>query len=663
MKRVSAWWDRHRALLLAAVGCYAGWWLHDLSVMAWHGWLPYLLRTLPMSVALGLGWVALVLALGRSVAVVRLLLGLGVVLSVAPTMVRALGGDWPVPSLVGGTLKVLTALGLAVALTFMTFKGRGTRALSLCLFALGAGCASGGLLYSLRAGRLSLEGREASLLALVPAALVALSTVADHRWLRGLAIAATVVAVGIVGFEDMQRRTVQKGPVRHAAETHRTQQVQSSPNLVLIVLDTVSARHLRSYGYERSTMPLLDSFVQRHAITYMNARSAASWTLPSHATLFTGLMPAEHGAISRSAPLSDHPMSVKRFFQAVRPDAVTLAEQLSAEGYRTGAVVANASILHPSLGLERGFERFDRRAPRPFRVPQGLLVHQSSRFAGLGAKVYFTSDLISKRAVRWLDLKAVQPYFLFVNYLDAHAPLIPPDPFRKAFSERQPAEQLWPKNGDRELLYDREILGLDQGLFQLLSALEERDDFDETTIVITSDHGEAFGSHGLWGHGALLYEELLRVPLFVKPSRGRNGAKVKLEPMAATQVHAMMLSELGLASPNEELASSVSTAPFAEIYNSSFRMDEELVARRGAWLSGAIKTHVGSNDEVEIYDLSQDPHELINLANEEDRARWLTVAKEWWATRPWRPDETDLNPVPDPEAVRNLKALGYLGGH
>ena len=182
-------------------------------------------------------------------------------------------------------------------------------------------------------------------------------------------------------------------------------------SLVIVTLDTTRVDHLSVYGYERETTPQLEAFAER-AVRFERAWSTSTWTLPAHASLFTGLYPASHGAhydARGAAALGSVLVSVPaaKLVRAGRLDerTITLAEILSARGYETGAFVGGP-WLHRSFGLLQGVEKMD---------------DESRTFGGRDA------SLLTDRALEWLeDLEADAPYFLFLNYFDAHAPYNPP---------------------------------------------------------------------------------------------------------------------------------------------------------------------------------------------------------------------------------------------
>ena len=426
-----------------------------------------------------------------------------------------------------------------------------------------------------------------------------------------------------------------------------------SPNLVLIVLDTVRADHLASYGHERDTMPRLERFTAAHATRYSSSRSTSPYTLSSHASLFTGLFPAEHGA-ARLKPTA----------LPLKEGVTTLAERLRERGYHTAAVVSNGTYLTHRLGIDRGFERFDNR--KGSFVRRYLALAQATGAATwAGHLTYRDGRSITDEALEWLTReRRPGPFFLMLNYLDAHEPYLPPSPENGAFGDERPAFPMTPERELRELQYDRNLLYLDRQVGRLLEGLEEQGLFENTVIVVTSDHGEAFGEHGLYEHCWTLYEEVVNVPLFVKPKGGRR-VEVDPTPIDGADVHWLMLSELGIEYERPPTLEGLfgewyrqipvveKYATFAERTNHD--IDQDLIA----WMEGDRKVIVSTNDVVEVYDIAQDPGEQNPLEiTEEERKAALSKAGAWWYENPVSVGEAeDL----DEDELGRLKALGYMG--
>lgn len=295
-----------------------------------------------------------------------------------------------------------------------------------------------------------------------------------------------------------------------------------APNVLLIVWDTVRARSLSLYGYERETTPVLDS-LSREAVVFDAAISAAPWTLPSHASLFTGRYHHEL-SVTRTTPLDD--------------TYVTLAETLRERGYRTGGFVANTGWVGRKQGMARGFQVYRDQPP----ISPGAIL-ASWHISAFAPRVFglrstrITADHVNDSFLSWVDAGADdgRPFFAFLNLFDAHEPYLPPGDVGFEFAEGVPLHT-WPYWTAREYspdelreltdAYDSCIFYLDDRLGRLVEALRERGLLENTLLVLTADHGESLGEHqpDLLGHDNNIYYDVLHVPLvFLQPSRLAEG--------------------------------------------------------------------------------------------------------------------------------------------
>jgi arylsulfatase A-like enzyme len=296
------------------------------------------------------------------------------------------------------------------------------------------------------------------------------------------------------------------------------------PNVILVILDTVRAKNMSCYGYHRDTTPFLNE-LSSQANLFKNAFTPAIWTIPSHATIFTGTYPSKHGALNLNRYLDTK--------------YTTLAELFSIQGYDTIALANNYFISQGEFGLSRGFssvlnhnQYYAKRV-----IAKGL--QWFKRSADTGA--YLTNRIIRKKLSNKTD--SARPFFLFLNYMEAHAPYIHINKnyLRKFLS--QPGIRRFKKiNQDRQMyltrtfdiseddfsilrsVYDAQITYLDAILRELINTLKNTGTFDNSIIIITSDHGDMIGEHRLMHHSYSVYEELIKVPLLVKlPGKDDNG--------------------------------------------------------------------------------------------------------------------------------------------
>ena len=432
----------------------------------------------------------------------------------------------------------------------------------------------------------------------------------------------------------------------------------SKPSVVLVTLDTTRVDHLSCYGYERRTTPKLDSLAAR-AVVYERAWSTSSWTLPAHASLFTGIYPSRHGADydpRGGAVLGDViGLPVARLMRAGKlpDDAVTLAELLAERGYATGAFVAGP-WLHRSFGLLQGF------------------AHQDDAVHTFGGRP--AAD-ITAAALAWLDgLAPGAPYFLFANYFDPHAPYEPVGRYAEFPRAEEPLAYDYDAlmRGTRALdedaravlrdRYDAEIRDMDGSLGALLDAVHARPGGDRTLIVVTADHGEALGEEGRLGHGFWLTEELTRVPLIVRYSGDRDAGRRSPEPIQLVDVPSLVARELDLALPER----SEGVAPGA-------RRDAFLELRR----EPTTAARFGKAYDRDLQAVVRWPHKLTR--SDDGKATLAHLSARTLAESPER-DSSELDGLarlldehiaagppatvvpPDVEArtVEALRALGYV---
>ncbi len=441
-------------------------------------------------------------------------------------------------------------------------------------------------------------------------------------------------------------------PLGFATATYRPQgaDARQSPAapIVLVVLDTVRADHLALYGYSRDTMPRLDRFSRSHCVWAKRAVANAPASLETHASMFTGLYPPRHGARKASSHAGGPYVPLHSAFN-------TLPETLMNAGYWTVGLSANMGPLDPSFGLSQGFSTYKadpsplkRRSPwigLVSRIPIPSSIEGAAWVASrisLNAVMERRADQIAKEAIAVLS-QAREPLFLFVNFLDAHAPYLPPAAYLDHFpgrSSRIPLGQshavedvaallnqqrsLSPaERAHLDALYDSELGFLDSQLGLLLETLERHPRFDEMLIVILGDHGESLGEHHLLGHSLHLYGELLSIPFIVKPGKGSAPAaagtgmdgiwqSVDVFPMVAA--HAGLPARDGLDGAPWGFGRTVAFAwsyPFPEHVRSKHpRFGRPLRSVE----SGGMKLIANDVGRMELYDLLADPGETRDLS-------------------------------------------------
>lgn len=319
---------------------------------------------------------------------------------------------------------------------------------------------------------------------------------------------------------------------------------EAAPNILLIILDTVRAMNLSLFGYGRPTSPNLTAIASEGTV-FSQAYSTSPWTLPSHASMFTGRYV--------------HDMSAD-WLVALNDRWPTLAEVLGQAGYRSVGISANTDYASREVGLGRGFVHFE---DYPLTLPHILRSTPMTRMVarnrtlrralgldgGFGRRL---APVITDRLVRWLDRHDERPYFAFLNYYDAHRPYWPPEEYRQRFvpdgegydsrpnRRAEPGDDTLPEKTDWAInAYDGSLAYLDDQIRILLQTMEESGLLDNTLVIITSDHGEEFGEHGVFDHGNSFYRQAVHVPLIIRfpghvPAGSRIDTPVSLAALPAT---------------------------------------------------------------------------------------------------------------------------------
>jgi len=342
-------------------------------------------------------------------------------------------------------------------------------------------------------------------------------------WRRSFLV---VIAAGAVAFSSVQSGL-------RWAENRKLAQLPppspGSPNVLVIVIDTLRADHLSAYGYSRSTSPNIDRIAEQGTL-FENAISASSWSLPSHVSLLTGLYQFQHGVTKVQ------PMPVLGSGGPNLGGHLTLGEALESRGYRTGAFSANRTWFSHDLGFGRGFTHFedyfhspadmfirtlfgrelsriylsrsDRSKPKRFLHWIGFDWLLDPDDEGVGVEggapgIRKRAPVVTGELFDWIDRdRSQRPFFAFLNFFDVHMPYGGPRAYEKPWSRNVPLDR-----------YDDGVRYVDDSIGQLMIELHKRGLGRNTLVVITSDHGEGLGQHGFPTHGQTLYREQIHVPL------------------------------------------------------------------------------------------------------------------------------------------------------
>ena len=350
-------------------------------------------------------------------------------------------------------------------------------------------------------------------------------------------------------------------------------------NVLLITLDTTRADRLGCYGYSLAKTPVLDRLAQQ-GVLFERAYAPVPLTLPSHASMLTGLFPPEHGLRNNG--------------QAALPQGLpTLATELQAVGYETGAFVA-AFVLDHKFGLQRGFETYN----------DDLSTADPSLH---GHHQYRDGSLVINAALRWLRPRSTKPFFCWVHLFDPHFPyLTHEDRFGTQFKDRP---------------YDAELAYVDNEIGRLLSTLQKSGALEHTVIVVVGDHGESLGEHGELSHSMTVYDATLQVPLLVvSPQDCQPGHRVT-EPVSLVDLAPTLLDRLGMRPLPQASGRSLRAALCGEpLTPMPCYAETDEPYHVGHWsplraLITAQWKYIRS-PKAELYDLLADPRELQNLATD-----------------------------------------------
>ncbi|MFH1689197.1 MAG: sulfatase [Candidatus Eisenbacteria bacterium] len=435
------------------------------------------------------------------------------------------------------------------------------------------------------------------------------------------------------------------------------------PNIVVVVLDTVRDDVAElAEGHVGDPMPAMNS-LGRDGTVFSNAWSTAPWTLPSHASLLTGLLPSEHLCTGRNPQLA--------------AEHRTIAEYLNEAGYEAAAFFSNPWLTDLMSGMMRGFETRYVESRGDDRIH-----HMDGSQGGITSNSNIASWLRGRDSDR--------PFLLFVNYLEAHLPYDPAKEYREAHAldlapgdvvttqwayefnagMRAPEEVNWERI---HRLYVGDASTADALLGELMGMLKDHGLYDEAVIIVTSDHGENLGDHGLMDHHFGVFETLLAVPLVVRaPELLPPG--MRDDPVMLTDIFPAVLEAAGIADPPElSHAHSVFGPPshpdrpiIAEYAGSNTALVDQLSmlnpeldtsSMRIAYATvrvGNLRLTVGSDGSHELTDFATDPDEMADLQNE---GRAIAGAMKACLPTVGAPAG---NIEIDEEMKEELRALGYL---
>ncbi len=449
---------------------------------------------------------------------------------------------------------------------------------------------------------------------------------------------------------------------------------QGPPNILLIVLDTVRNDVTGAACTDpdwRGLAPNLDRLAGE-GTTFSNAWATAPWTVPSHASLFTGLLSSEHDCTWGNTHLGE--------------EHATLAELMGRAGYATAAFFSNPWLADRTTGLLRGFSV---RAETPI----GGLNELTAPDGDQGGRQ------VMRTAAGWLGAaRGERPFFAFVNFLEAHLPYNPPAEVRQRFLADLPFEAQVPIDVGHDVnaglinanqidwrrvrrLYGGDVFTADWLLGDLIAALKQQRLYDRTVIVVTSDHGENLGDHGLMDHQFSVHETLLRVPLVIRDPTGRLARGRRDDPVLLTDLFATVL-DYGRVANRPVPAQSRSLLRRPEAREQARPLFAEYTGPRGGLLGmlqkrnpdldvarlgrsfktvrvGDLRLTVASDGSEVLNDLASDPGQRVDLAAERPQA--AARLRELLARHTSRAPRDARQQAPlDSATIRQLESLGYI---
>ena len=499
-------------------------------------------------------------------------------------------------------------------------------------------------------------------------------------WIALTVMASICIAVAVIGPFNADTSTAAEGlaasPTSENGIAAGSAGLEGKPNIIWIVMDTVREDGLSCYGYDRNTSPYIDR-IASEGILYENAFSTAPWTLPSHASMFTGMFPSQFGTDAE--------------FWHLESDFETIAEALRSYGYLT-LLYSNNGQLSPAQNMAQGFDTYEitntgKEAELISMVDQLKLRRyyiQLFRIEDKGVEVViddgaYKTNKVVKGWIADAD-RAEEPFFLFINYMEAHYPYHPPLEYALRFRpgnstksallvSQDPISYITGrvKQSEEDFailrgLYDAEISYLDFRMGELFDYLRELDIMNDTVLIITSDHGEYFGEHQLMGHVFGVYDTLIHVPLIIRyPPLFEAGMRVD-EQVQLTDIFPTILDIVGIdRDSNDQIMgnslirdgqNSETTFAIAEhgsfvwslnsLMNNNRKFDIAAINRRLKTVRDGEYKYIWSSDgRDELYNILNDPDELNNLIESEpEKASELKAYLIKWLNslelyRPW----------------------------
>jgi arylsulfatase A-like enzyme len=493
---------------------------------------------------------------------------------------------------------------------------------------------------------------------------------------------------------------------------------ERQPNVLIILWDTVRADRMSLYGYSLDTTPRIKKWADDNGMVFENAMSPAMWTVPSHASMFTGTPPSTHGAAY------DH--------RWLDNKNLTLAEHFQSNGYDTYAFSANPNLSPNRVNLLQGFDTYDlswgkqwkkavtaHTRKKLIKRDRSTEISPSNPSKHKSVGFYNAGPITHEAFTAYLDQRSDpnKPFFAYLSYMEAHKPRVPELENRKVVADDETIRlgldtdltfqsQLYYSYGKKtytseELVavnrvYDATLRDLDDATADLLDDLEARGVLDDTIVILTADHGEQLGEHQQFGHRNGVYQALVHVPLVIAYPKRLDPQRVA-KPVTNLEIYSTLMALTGLdapvgaqtiipgdltdlrRAPQPVYAESISIdrlgfgkvrAAFPEISKDVWSQKYRTVAWEDWKLIETIDFESQAILGHELYHLHDDPHEESDLATQHpDRVAALKEKLHTWhdALPKWSAEKADVvenaedQQTGDAEAMRRqLEMLGYV---
>lgn len=387
--------------------------------------------------------------------------------------------------------------------------------------------------------------------------------------------------------------------------------------IIIISIDTLRSDRLPMYGYRGLETPAFDAF-RRDAVLFEHAYSHSPLTLPSHASILTGLLPATHGVRDNVG------------FRMRAPSAAHLPVILKKRGYQTAGAIS-AYVLRSTTGIGQGFDRYDD------EIDRGIGDQSLGAVQRAGAQTIAAAQ-------QWIASHANKKFFYFLHLYEPHTPYAAPEPFRSRYANA----------------YDAEVAQADALLGGFIGFLKERELYDRALIVVLSDHGEGLGDHEEDEHGIFLYREAIQVPLLIKLPANRLAGQSVTAPVGLIDVTPTILQIAGEKLPHADGRAVLSAKAKLDLPPRGVYSETWYPRLHFGWseLHSLIegREHYIDAPRAELYDLANDPAERTNVLTER-RRRYAAMRA---ALEPLK-KEIEAPSAIDPEEAEKLAALGYIG--